>query len=114
MFDVGFWELVVIAVVALIVFGPDKLPGLARTLGFWAGRARRQLGAFRQQVEREMAFEEMRRLQEELRASAATPSIHPDKTTPRAAVPKPEGTVPAPQAAAESPSPGATKTMPPE
>jgi len=78
MFDVGFWELVVIAVVALIVFGPDKLPGLARTLGFWAGKARRQLGTFRQQVEREMAFEEMKRLQEQLRATAAaTPSIHP-------------------------------------
>jgi sec-independent protein translocase protein TatB len=77
MFDVGFWELVVIAVVALIVFGPDKLPGLARTLGFWAGRARRQLAAFRQQVEREMAFEEMQRLQEQLRAAASTtPSIH--------------------------------------
>ena len=80
MFGVGFWELVVIAAVALIVFGPDKLPGLARTVGFWAGKARRQLVEFRRQVEREMAFEEMQRLQEQLRATAATtPSIHPGK-----------------------------------
>ena len=78
MFGVGFWELVVIAVVALIVFGPDKLPGLARTMGFWAGKARRQLSEIRRQFEREMAFEEMQRLQEQLRSAASTtPSIHP-------------------------------------
>jgi sec-independent protein translocase protein TatB len=35
MFDIGFWELTIIGVVALLVIGPDKLPGIARTAGMW-------------------------------------------------------------------------------
>ncbi len=98
MFGVGFWELIVIAAVALIVFGPDKLPGLARTVGFWAGRARRQLAEFRRQFEREMAFEEMQRLQEQLRATVkTTPSIHPGETGPGPAGKKAAGETQAPQ-----------------
>ncbi|HTT07520.1 MAG TPA: Sec-independent protein translocase protein TatB [Gammaproteobacteria bacterium] len=98
MFGVGFWELIVIAAVALIVFGPDKLPGLARTVGFWAGRARRQLAEFRRQVEREMAFGEMQRLQEQLRATAKnTPSIHPGETATESAEKKAADEKPAPQ-----------------
>jgi Sec-independent protein translocase protein TatA len=45
MFDVGFWELVVIAVVALIVIGPERLPKAARVAGMWLGRARRTLAS---------------------------------------------------------------------
>ena len=40
MFDIGFWELIIIAVVALLVFGPERLPELARTAGKWLGRLR--------------------------------------------------------------------------
>ena len=41
MFDIGFWELAVIFVVALLVLGPDRLPAVARTGGRWASKARR-------------------------------------------------------------------------
>ena len=54
-------ELMVILLLALVVFGPERLPGLARTAGLWIGRARgfsRRLG---QQMERELAAEEMRK-----------------------------------------------------
>ncbi|MEW8587286.1 MAG: twin-arginine translocase TatA/TatE family subunit, partial [Candidatus Thiodiazotropha sp.] len=40
MFDVGFWELTIIALVALIVIGPERLPKVARTAGLWLGRGR--------------------------------------------------------------------------
>jgi sec-independent protein translocase protein TatB len=40
MFDVGFWELCLIAVVSLLVIGPEKLPKLARIAGFWVGKTR--------------------------------------------------------------------------
>ncbi|MDH5409282.1 MAG: Sec-independent protein translocase protein TatB, partial [Gammaproteobacteria bacterium] len=41
MFDIGFWELAIIAVVGLLVIGPERLPGVARTAGMWIGRTRR-------------------------------------------------------------------------
>ena len=41
MFDIGFWELGIIAVVALLVIGPEQLPGVARTIGQWVGTAKR-------------------------------------------------------------------------
>lgn len=66
MFDIGFWELVLIGVIALLVFGPEKLPRLARTAGYWIGKARRQLHEFRAEFEREVALDEVRRLQEKL------------------------------------------------
>lgn len=53
MFDIGFSEIMVIAGLALIVLGPDKLPQLARTLGRWAGRARALARQFREQLETE-------------------------------------------------------------
>lgn len=64
MFDVGFWELLVIGVVALLVFGPEKLPGLARTAGFWVGKARRQFTQLRSELERELAMDDLRRMKE--------------------------------------------------
>jgi len=65
MFDIGFWELTVIAVVALLVIGPERLPGLARTAGKWVGRARRFLGTVRADIERELQTDELRRILEE-------------------------------------------------
>jgi len=67
MFDIGFWELVVIGAVALIVFGPDRLPQLARRAGYWIGRARRQLSDIRADIEREIALDEVRRAAQEVR-----------------------------------------------
>ena len=63
MFDIGFWELVVIGVVALVVFGPERLPQFARRAGYWIGRLRRQVGNLRNEIEREIALDEMRKTQ---------------------------------------------------
>ena len=52
MFDIGFWELVVIAVVALLVTGPEHLPGLVRNLGRWSGMLRGLLRDARSELER--------------------------------------------------------------
>lgn len=54
MFEIGFWELVLVAVIALIVAGPERLPGIARTLGRWAGRSKATVNAIRTEFEREL------------------------------------------------------------
>jgi sec-independent protein translocase protein TatB len=60
MFDIGFWELCLIAVVALIVFGPERLPGAARSAGLWIGRARRFTTTIKQEIDRELHLQEAR------------------------------------------------------
>ena len=61
MFDIGFWELVMIALVALVVIGPDKLPSVARTAGKWVGRARRFVSDVKTDIDRELKQEEIRK-----------------------------------------------------
>ena len=61
MFDIGFWELTTIAVIALLVIGPDKLPGVARTTGKWVGRARRFVTDVKSDIDRELKQEELRK-----------------------------------------------------
>ena len=61
MFDIGFWELTTIAVIALLVIGPDKLPDVARTAGKWVGRARRFVGDVKTDIDRELKQEELRK-----------------------------------------------------
>jgi sec-independent protein translocase protein TatB len=66
MFDIGFWELAIIGVVALIVIGPEKLPAVARTMGYWFGKARRFVGTVQDDINREVSkTEELKRLLEE-------------------------------------------------
>lgn len=60
MFEFGFWEMVVVAVVALIVVGPEKLPGLARTAGLWVGKARRIITDIKAEVDRDLQLEELK------------------------------------------------------
>lgn len=60
MFDISFWELAMIGVVALIVVGPERLPGLARTAGRWLGRARRVMAEVRTEIDRELQLEELK------------------------------------------------------
>lgn len=60
MFDIGFWELMVIGVVGLIVIGPDRLPAVARKLGHWVGRTRRFVNNVRQDIDREIRQDELR------------------------------------------------------
>lgn len=70
MFDVSFSELLVVAVVALIVIGPEKLPKVARTLGAISGRMQRYIAQVKEEVNRETRFEELQQLQSEIKASA--------------------------------------------
>lgn len=60
MFEIGFWELVMIGVVALIVVGPERLPGLARKAGLWVGKARRMVAEVKADVDRELHLEELK------------------------------------------------------
>ena len=69
MFDVSFSELVVIAVVALIVIGPEKLPKVARTLGALTGRMQRYMSDIKEEVNREVRFQELQQLQQEIQAT---------------------------------------------
>jgi sec-independent protein translocase protein TatB len=61
MLEGSFWELSLIFLLALVVFGPERLPGLARSVGLWVGKARAVMRNFSEQIERELAAEEMRR-----------------------------------------------------
>ena len=70
MFDIAFSELVVIAIVALIVIGPEKLPKVARTLGALAGRMQRYMAQIKEEVNREDRFAELQKLQEEIKSAA--------------------------------------------
>ena len=60
MFDIGFTELLVIAVVALVVLGPERLPKAARFAGLWVRRARAQWYSVKDELERELAAEELK------------------------------------------------------
>ncbi|MCX7139880.1 MAG: Sec-independent protein translocase protein TatB [Proteobacteria bacterium] len=63
MFDVGFSELIVIALVALIVIGPERLPRVARTLGALLGRAQRYVNDVKADIQREVDLDELKNLQ---------------------------------------------------
>lgn len=65
MFDIGFWELAIIGVIGLMVIGPDKLPGVARTAGMWVGRTRRFVSQVKTDIDKELKQEELRKALEE-------------------------------------------------
>lgn len=60
MFDIGFWELLLIAVVALVVVGPERLPKLVRVCGLWIGRANASLQAVKNDIAKELRAEEIK------------------------------------------------------
>jgi sec-independent protein translocase protein TatB len=64
MFDVGFWELVLVALIALLVVGPERLPRLARVSGMWLGRARRFLATVKSEIDQEIKAEELKQILE--------------------------------------------------
>lgn len=70
MFDVSFSELVVIAIIALIVIGPEKLPKVARTVGLLVGRMQRYVNNVKADISREMQFEDLQKLQQDIRHGA--------------------------------------------
>jgi len=126
MFDIGFFELVVVAVVALLVLGPERLPHAVRMAGAFMGKARRMMNSVRDEFEREVQLSEMQqRIKEQLEKSgledarkaledtrksiedthnilsrdvAAKASIDHDDPDTRHSAPSPENAEPAPPA----------------
>lgn len=129
MFDIGFSELVLIAVVALIVLGPERLPKVARTMGHLFGRLQRYVSEVKADVSREIQLDELRKLQTQLEESArkaeatmreeaarteaqlrsvAVGALEPaakDDTEPPSIAPPQPGTEPAAEPPAEQPTP---------
>jgi sec-independent protein translocase protein TatB len=68
-FGISFSELFVITIVALLVVGPEKLPKVARTIGALTGRVQRYVGQVKEEVNRELRFEELQKLQQEIKDS---------------------------------------------
>ena len=97
MFDIGFSEVLLIFVLALIVLGPEKLPKVAAQVGRWIGRARGMARQFREQLEEEVNLEETRKAQSaanrtptpEPTGAASQPSPHTASVSPTAGTPAP-------------------------
>ena len=98
MFDIGFSELMVIGVVALIVIGPERLPKVARTLGHLLGRAQRYVNDVKSDINREIQLDELKKLQAQVTDSARAmeASVRQEYKSARSAV-----EAPAQEAAAE-------------
>ena len=71
MFDIGFSELLVIGIVALIVIGPQKLPGVARTVGHLLGRLQRYVADVKADINREIELEELRKMRDSMQKAAS-------------------------------------------
>jgi len=71
MFDIGFSELLVIGIVALIVIGPEKLPRVARTVGVLAGRLQRYVSDVKADINREIELEELRKMRDSMQQAAS-------------------------------------------
>lgn len=70
MFDLAFSELLVIGLVALIVIGPERLPKVARSAGQWLGKLNRYVSQVKQDIDRDLKLEELRKMQQEMKDSA--------------------------------------------
>lgn len=98
MFDIGFSELLLVGVVALLVFGPERLPSAARTAGLWIGRLKRSFAAIKTEVEREIGADEFRRqlhnenilqMEREQQARVSSSAAPGGDTPPASAAPAP-------------------------
>jgi sec-independent protein translocase protein TatB len=122
MFDIGFSELVVVSLIALIVLGPKRLPEVARTAGRWVRQLRRFVADVKQDLDREMHSEELselRKLKQELSKTRRLmentsgelvkgfAEINPDTATPTIHSPKPPALPDAASAGGKSASPSA-------
>lgn len=95
MFDVGFSELLLLAVIALVVLGPEKLPHAARMTGAWVGRIRRMILSVQADIENEVAAAEMReRIKQEMEKVKASSGLDDAEAALKSALdaPKPEST----------------------
>ncbi len=78
MFEIGFWELILIAVVGLVVLGPEKLPVAIRNISRWVGAARRMAGSVRDELEQELKMQELQdnlRKAEQLQMKDLSPEL---------------------------------------
>ena len=71
MFDLGFSELLVIALVALVVIGPERLPRVARTMGHLAGRLQRYVADVKADINREVELDELRKMRDSVQEAAS-------------------------------------------
>ena len=78
MFDIGFTELMVIGVVALIVIGPEKLPRVARTVGHLAGRLQRYVADVKADINREIELDDLKKMRDSMQEAASNfeSSVH--------------------------------------
>lgn len=76
MFDVGFWEISLIAIVALVVVGPERLPSLVNEAGKWAGRARATARDLKYDLQRQAEFDELAKLSNDFKDSADDVNPH--------------------------------------
>jgi sec-independent protein translocase protein TatB len=108
MFDIGFSELLVIAVVALIVIGPERLPKVARTLGHLFGRMQRYVNDVKADISREMELDELKKMQSSMEDAARSmrDSVHEEVTKTEGEFNKlAQDAQPAPERIPELPSP---------
>ena len=75
MFEIGFLELALLCVIALLVVGPSRLPGLVRTVGVWVGRAQRLVSQVRADIEREVRADELRKAAKEYSPTAVISDV---------------------------------------
>ena len=68
MFDIGFWELAIIGIVALLVIGPERMPEMVRTIGQWAGQFQRLISTLKREIEAETRSDEYKLLNKEFLA----------------------------------------------
>ena len=138
MFDIGFSELLLVGLVALLVLGPERLPGAIRTTSLWVGRIKRSFQSIKAEVEREIGADEIRRqlhneqilqmeremkaLKEDLRSLSASKPLDlltPSSSGPAPASAEPASTKPSTEATAEptpapAPAPASTPNKTPE
>jgi sec-independent protein translocase protein TatB len=109
MFDIGFSEIVVIFVLALIVLGPEKLPRVVREVGRWVGRARAMARQFQEQLEEEVDVDGGRTIRPEpVRPVGGVPAAVPPPLTPDPdpAEPVTDAAAPSGETPAEPSTPG--------
>src|SRR5215471_8323628 len=71
MFDIGFSELMILAVIALVVIGPERLPRVARTLGHLAGRLQRYVADVKADINREIELDDLKKVRDSMQQAAA-------------------------------------------
>ena len=115
MFDIGFSELMVIGIVALLVIGPERLPKVARTLGHLLGRAQRYVNDVKSDINREIQLDELKKLQSQVTESARAleDSVRKEYDSARSAVESPINAAVADLQASTQPAAAALPPAPP-